>query len=325
MRTKPDLAGQGPQASPACARTSGHVRKTALALGIAGAVLLASGASPLAASAATGAGASVSGALKSLASYTIRGGYTTAGIGMRNLGYGTIKIKDVPTKARVKAAFLLWDILGDTPVAAFAHGRLNAQRVAGTLKATGTSPCWSGTLHNYAYAANVTRLVHGNGSYKLSGFASGLTTGVDPWTQSTPPLIEGASLIVIYQRASMAKYLIQIGVGATEAQDGEPLTARISGFTRTRTGNAVTTFIVADAQKPYIDTAAVNGITLRGVHFDGSAPKVGGRSYLHGNLWDNVTVNVRSLVHAGSHQATAQITPGGSDCIVWAGQVLTVN
>lgn len=300
-------------------------------LALAALASLAAGSSPSAASAAKAtAPASVTGPLRSLASYTIHGGYTAAGIGMRNLGHGKIKITGVPAGARVKAAFLLWDILGgSTPAAAFAHGKLNATPVTGTLTAKGLGPCWAGTLDNYAYAANVTGQVHRNGSYRLSGFASGLRTGVDPWTQSTPPLIDGASLIVVYQRATLPQKFIQIGAGATEAQAGQKLKATISGFTRTSTGTAATTFIVGDPQKPYLDTASVNGTRLPGIKFHGGAPKAGGGSYSRGNLWDNVTVNVHSLVPTGSHKATVSLTPhvtaAGYDCIVWVGQVLTVS
>ena len=42
-----------------------------------------------------------------------------------------------------------------------------------------------------------------------------------------------------------------------------------------------------------------------------------------GNLWDTVTVDASSLVKAGDTTASIGVT-GGSDCLVWVGQVLSV-
>jgi len=68
-------------------------------------------------------------------------GYTSAGIGMRNLGYGTIDITGVPDGATVESAVLLWDVLGESPDPSFADGTVDGQAVTGTAWASGASPC----------------------------------------------------------------------------------------------------------------------------------------------------------------------------------------
>ena len=88
-------------------------------------------------------------------------GYTSAGIGMRNLGYGTIDLSGIP------------------------DGAIDGTAVTGTQWASGDSPCWWTAGANFAYEADVSSLVHGNGAYDLSGFSSGDTNGQDPWDDGT--------------------------------------------------------------------------------------------------------------------------------------------
>ena len=54
-----------------------------------------------------------SGDLSTVSVTTVHGGYVAAGIGMRNLGYGTIAITGVPDGASIKSATLLWDIVAE--------------------------------------------------------------------------------------------------------------------------------------------------------------------------------------------------------------------
>ncbi|HTZ26124.1 MAG TPA: GDSL-type esterase/lipase family protein [Streptosporangiaceae bacterium] len=264
---------------------------------------------------------SASGAMSTVWSGVLNGGYTSAGIGMRNLGYGTISLTGVPKGAQVKAAYLLWDILADAPTAAYAQGKVDSKPITGTEWASGASPCWSPSA-NLAYEANVTKLVRGNGSYALSGFATGQSNGADPWNVgSAAPMLEGASLVVVYQRASLPRTVIQIDEGATETQDGDSAQATLGGFTARSPVSAVTTYIVADGQLPG-NTASFNGTILPGVGFPGDAPQAVPH-YSQGNLWDNVTANVAGQMTAGEKSATAAVT-GYDDCLVWVGQVLAV-
>ena len=121
-----------------------------------------------------------SGALSTVSSVDIKGGYTAAGIGMRNLGYGTITISGVPSGATVKSATLLWDVLADAADPSFAQGTFDGTAITGNPWASGTTPCWP-VGANFSYQADVTSLVTGNGDYDLAGFATGESDGADPW------------------------------------------------------------------------------------------------------------------------------------------------
>lgn len=43
---------------------------------------------------------------------SINGGYAASGAGMRNRGWGTILIKDIPKGSTVDRAYLFWSIIG---------------------------------------------------------------------------------------------------------------------------------------------------------------------------------------------------------------------
>lgn len=249
-------------------------------------------------------------------------GYTSAGIGMRNLGYGTIDITGVPDGATVESAVLLWDVLGESPDPSFADGTVDGQAVTGTAWASGASPCWDGTSANYSYEADVTSLVTGNGAYDLADFASGDTDGSDPWdVGSDPPLLEGASLVVIYSGDSLPQSTIQIAAGAAETDSDNPTEATLDGFTVGDSPTVTTTYIVADGQMAG-NTASFDGTVLPDVSFPGAAPQAA-PDYSQGNLWDNVTTDVTDEVEPGDTSADLSVN-GGEDCLVWVGQVLDV-
>jgi hypothetical protein len=241
---------------------------------------------------------------------------------MRNLGYGTISVTGVPAGAAVKSATLLWDVLANDADPTFAQGVFNGTAITGTAWASGGSPCWPVT-NNFSYEADVTSLVTGNGSYELSAFASGESNGADPFTSgSTPPMLEGASLVVVYSLASMAQTTIQIGEGATETDSGNAATATLTGFTASASPAASTTYIVADGQDGD-STATFDDTTLPGITFPGADPQAVPR-YSSGDLWDTSNADVSSLVHAGDTAASLSVS-GNADCLLWVGQVLSVS
>lgn len=248
--------------------------------------------------------------------------YVAAGIGMRNLGYGTIDISGIPDGATVKSATLLWDILADAAGPAFATGKLDGTSISGSPVGTGASPCWP-VSDNFSYQADVTSLVTGNGEYQLSGFSTGESDGADPWADgSNPPLLDGASLVVIYQDSTLPSRDIQIDGGATETDSGNSATATMSGFTASASPDATTTYIVADGQEAG-NTASFGSETLPDVSFPGADPQAVA-NYSQGNLWDTVTTDVSDEVASGDTSATASVT-GNEDCLVWVGQVLSVT
>ena len=272
--------------------------------------------------AATNSRPAATGSLSTVLLESVHGGYTAAGTGLRNLGHGTISISGIPAGAKVKSATLLWDILADAAGPSFAQGTLDGTPFTGTLWASGASPCWP-AAGNFAYEADVTSLVAGNGSYELAGLATGQSDGADPWNSgSTAPMDEGASLVVVYQLPSMPQVTVQIAEGGTETELGNTASATLDGFTVGAKASATTTYIVADGQLPG-NTASVDGSVLPGVGFPGSDPQAVPH-YSQGNLWDTVTTDISSYLGKGDTSATIGVT-GADDCLVWVGQVLSVT
>ena len=125
-------------------------------------------------------------------------GYVAAGIGLRNQGSGSLTVSGIPAGSTVQKALLYWNILNETdPLGAIA---VNQTRFGGTMIGRDESPCWP-TPWSWAYRADVTSSVTGNGAYTISGYPTGSTTGRDPWVGDparAAPMMEGASLIVFY-------------------------------------------------------------------------------------------------------------------------------
>lgn len=262
----------------------------------------------------------------------LHGGYVAAGAAMRDLGHGTVHLTGIPAGSTVTDAYLLWDVLdGTAPPPALraavtttvlAHGTFDGTRITGTSVGIGDSPCWTATA-NYAYEADVTTLVSGNGTYRLSGFASGTTSGGTPLVvPPVLPLLEGASLVVVYQNASSATTDVQLYAGATESGTGSRLTLTMTGLTVGSTPTAKTTFIVADGQT-YPDTGGSFNGTQVVATFAGATPQTA-PTYATGNLWDTATATVSTLVSTGETTATASID-GTGDCLVWVGQALSTT
>ncbi len=236
--------------------------------------------------------------------------------------------RNLPPRRLHLSATLLWDIVADSSDASFAQGKVDGQAVSGTAEASGASPCWSEGSSNYSYKADVTKFVTGNGGYSLTGFATGEDDGADPWqVGTTSPLLEGASLVVVYQLASMPSTVVQIAGGANEIGD-ETGTAQLTGFTVGTQAKATTTYIVADGQELGAKSATFDGTTVPDAGFTGSDPQAVPR-YSQGNLWDTTTADVSSSVKPGDTSAALSITSatagGYYDCVVWVGQVLAVS
>ena len=186
-------------------------------------------------------------------SHTLPGGYVAKGVGMRDLGYGKIKITGIPEGAVVEQALLYWVVLNTSETAAMASGVFTPPGEAGTsiegaLVSTCAEPCWSAGL-TYVYRSDVTQLMKGNGVYHLSDFASGLTTGGDPWTNTvTLPLAEGATLVVIYRDSDSPVKTIVINEGCHFFQGNSVYEFNITGFVADPVSSATLTVFGADGQ-----------------------------------------------------------------------------
>ena len=258
------------------------------------------------------------------AQFTIRGGYTAAGVGLRNRGFGNIGITGVPAGAQVAEAYLYWSILGNAESSTFSRGVFRGSPIVGTRVGAGAGPCW-GTTYGFAYRANVTNFVPGNGTYALTGFASSRTDGADPFTTTAvAPLAEGASLVVIYEKSTYpwTQVVVANGYGMT---DGGVMTKVMPfGFAASNpVGEIKTTFIGGDGQLNAAEPATrVNGVAFSIPDWDGTDPPL--PRYSQGNLWDTDTVSIGRYVLPGQTGVTLAVD-GGPDCLVWVAQVMSAG
>ena len=258
-------------------------------------------------------------------STTINGDYVAAGVGMRGTGSGTITIAGIPSGSTVVKAVLYWAIV-DTPPenATFKNGTFAGTAITGILIGTDTDPCWGYTTTTYAYRADVTSLVSGNGGYALTGFATGPATPVNSYGEATiPPLCEGASLVVVYSNPASACRDIVIYDGAdTINETVSSVSTGMTGFTASAAPSAKTTYIVADGQDQFSDDTIFNGVTLAS---DTTAmPETTSFEGSDGKLWDTDTYDVSAYVLAGDTSCTVKLQRG-SDCLVHTAQVFSVT
>src|SRR5438132_107410 len=206
---------------------------------------------------ASGSGGEDYGLLGPFKHFQVGGGYVAAGIGMTNLGYGSITIRGIPLGSDIEGAYLYWTVLGGDSSAN--RGVFDGRPITGRLIGSGPGPCWPNpdAWPAASYRADVTRFVNGNGSYRLSGFDSDLRNGADPWLNNgynvRQPRTEGASLVVVYSDPGGDPVQVMIYGGYALADGnrsgGNILTTRISGFYVPRPiGDIKTTFVVADGQ-----------------------------------------------------------------------------
>ncbi len=260
-------------------------------------------------------------------SYKLKGDYVASGVSLRNRGSGTIKISGIPKGAKVKNAYLFWAVLSPSESASLKKGTFAGTAITGTKIGSGAGPCWPSPFDaypGYAYRADVTKKVKGNGTFALKGFASGTKNGTDPFT-TTPvaPLAQGASLVVVFEKSSypMTKVILSNGYAGLT---GGSATATVSfGFAATNPVGAVkTTFIGADGQSLTEPPSTVNGIAVPAADWDGTdGPKP---LYSQGNLWDTDTAKLPNFVKPGDTSATITVS-SGPDCLAWVGQAFSIG
>lgn len=240
--------------------------------------------------------------------------YVAAGTALRNTGSGVITVSYTGT---VVAAYLIWGIMDNTQETGLASASINGNAITGTLQSSDYSPCWSPT-YMYIFAADVTSYVV-NGANTVSGFLSGITNGEDPWAAATPPLDDGASLVVVTTGAVSNNIYLYTG-SYTEPAEGNPISSTFNHGAADAT-TATTTFIVADGQLSG-NYAQYNGVTIDSNAFPGSDPKTSTATWSYGNLWDTKTYSVTETLGATSDSASIGTTSG--DCLTWAGQVISI-
>jgi len=163
--------------------------------------------------------------------------HAVAGVGTRNSGQGVIRLRGVPPGSRLLSALLVWGEIAAPPAlnlynVAFGPDCGVMANVAGSPAPfpgnPAADPFWNPAGRFFAYMANVTaQIVPGiNGDYRIRGLRSSRVDNRCPWGDSTPglapcstldttlPLSEGASLIVIYSNTCIPRNAqLYIGLG----------------------------------------------------------------------------------------------------------------
>lgn len=227
-------------------------------------------------------------------------GYVSAGIGMRETSSGTIDI-NLPTGSTIKNAYLYWSVMSNSYTSSLATGNINGNAITGNLIATTATPCWN---YNqiYNFRADVTNFIT-TGSNTLSSFPIANV------------LLEGASLVAIYDNPTMSQKTILIYDGGITFANHKVSTT-MTGFEATDS-IASTTFIVADGQHNFagLNNKVYLGDTLLAQYtLNGAGP---GSQY-----WDTLSLNVN--IPTGSTSTTVSVESSNGDCLTWVAQVLSV-
>ncbi|MCH7483653.1 MAG: hypothetical protein IIA90_00725, partial [Chloroflexi bacterium] len=233
------------------------------------------------------------------------GDYVAAGDGLRSSTSGSITIAGIPGGATVNRAYLYSGFLDNGESASLKSLTFAGTPIVGTLIGSGPDTCWLRT-NSFAYRADVTSLVSGNGTYALTGVASGGAI-----------LRQGASLVVVYDNAGdPARDIVLLDGDDVLRFVGASVTNTISGFTAGTPVSAKTTYIVGDGQ------LSVENVSFTGG--DGTSSFNNSLTGSDGAYWDTRTFDVSGPVAVGDTSATVNINIGG-DCLMWVAQVFSVN
>jgi hypothetical protein len=247
-------------------------------------------------------------ALTNSVSFTIPGDYSSAGVGLRGQTSGDIKLTDLPVGASVLKAYLYYAFLDNGLEAPLSQIVLNGTPINGTVIGLGPDTCW-GRTNSFTFRADVTPYVSGNGTYALTGVASGGAI-----------LAEGASLVVVYQLTGAPTKTIMIDDGNLSMPNGTSFgTASFGNFTAASPVSATTAFIVGDGQATSFGATPTT--------FTGSAGTINIPNLfasLDGLYWDDASVDVSKAIGAGSDTGSAKITITG-DCLLWSAQAFSVT
>ncbi|MCD7035148.1 DUF3344 domain-containing protein [Metabacillus sp. GX 13764] len=268
-------------------------------------------------------------------SNTLNGDFAANGVGLRNVNQAKRGIIDmsglVPAGSTIVKAFLYWSYLRENTKAPNPTGLFNSTLITGTPVAIAIGdPCWPNVDVEDVFRADVTGLAN-TGINTLTAFPSGVQDNSDPAAQIIPPLLEGASLVIIYANESLPRKTIIINEGGVTFS-GQTVSTLLSGFRASSSPSARTAYIVADGQANIpLDQAFFNNTAVAGPGtnvkpedaFNGQdgIGVTGNPAY---GLWDTLVLDVSSLVAAGDASAEAAIV-SQNDCLTYIAQVFSVT
>lgn len=279
------------------------------------------------------------------ASVTTLGGqvdHVASGVGLRNLGSGTIRLRGAPSSASDVAASILYFgfiCSGTCPTSQTVFFQGTA--VTALLIGTAAQPCWAGTTYG-AYKAEVTGLISAgiNDDYFIEGVPSGATDGADPWNSPVVlPLAEGASLLVVYVDPTLTAGAVYINDGAVTGLGGvvnidNPTAPPVMGSFRRFTnlgadgqvGVSVTAIPTLAQDKTFIGPTPGPLVQIAG---PGSTANTDSDWNGHdgvplNQLWDTHTKAFSGIIPAGATSYRVQYN-FGADCVSWTAHVLTAR
>lgn len=247
---------------------------------------------------------------------TFEGDYVSAGVGMRDSGPpggGTIALPAIPGGASVQQAFLYWAYIDEPP----ANGSnpnitINGNAIAGSYIGTTGDPCWTASGAIDVFVADVT-------AYALPGANNAITGLPSSGSPAVVPLLDGASIVLIYDDPGAPLRTVIIHEGAVTFTMPPTETTTFTGFDAAA-GSSRTTWVVADGQPGLRNQTWVDGNMTADFVLDGSSTP--GTPY-----WDDLTQDVSADVPANDTDLTVGASSenfGAADCITWVAQVLSV-
>jgi hypothetical protein len=262
--------------------------------------------------------------------------FASSGVGLRNRSVGTVSISGVTTPA--KAAYVYWAVL-TLGAAKAANQKITVQRLfplpvsssatlAGTLVGTGPTPCWPNTDTISVFRGQIsTTLATGNGLYKitLQPGASGSTAGEAPHTDDIPPLMEGASIVIVGTGSSNQLVSIYDKGLSGKTFGGNPGLTYSLALPSATTG-AMTLFTSIGADGEHYERAGlddestiINNLAVAGPSSPYNDSDWNGTSGLPlAQLWDDVMHNITAATPAGTKVLNVSIANQGEavwDCL----------
>jgi hypothetical protein len=259
------------------------------------------------------------------------------GTGLRNAGWGTIRLRGVPPRSVAVDAVVFWGLVDPNPQPQVTIN-FEGHPVPARLLGVAQEPCWNGG--SYAlYVANVLHLIPPaiNGDYQVDGFPSAVSQGGDPWTPPTAtPMAEGASLVLTFSNASIPANSVvytHYGPGYFDALNS-PFNVNNALFPPLP-GNSYLrqTRIGADGQigaslTPFFgvpnESTAINGFQIKGpgAPVDQDSDWNGDDGVPLNQLWDTHSTDIRGLIGAGAGNYIVTYVSNG-DCVNPSVHVLT--
>lgn len=238
-------------------------------------------------------------------------GATSAGTGLRNRDHGAVTISAVPSGATVGRAVLVWGVLYSGAQPANAITFQGKTVTADVTSSVSGNLCW-GDTNTVGYAADVTSLVTGNGTYEITEPVRGITR-VDNNPTATLPYTDGATLLVFYNGGGANNQVLSDFTYDTNTDADQAIDRTFSGINSL--GKAANlTLAGPDGQTNYgeVFTLTGSGVITLTDSWNGSDPQ-DGPSFPIGNLWDTDVHDVSSILPAGQSTFTFHNTKT-SDC-----------